>query len=67
MTADNQVIYYTLTDEAPSLATCSLLPIVRVFTSAVGIDVKISDVSLAPCVPRQRAIRGAPFPSGWKV
>jgi isocitrate dehydrogenase len=47
VTTDNQVIYYTLTDEAPSLATCSLLPIVRVFTSAVGIDVKISDISLA--------------------
>ncbi|MFT4824166.1 MAG: isocitrate dehydrogenase [Halioglobus sp.] len=47
MTSDNQVIYYTLTDEAPSLATCSFLPIVRVFTSAVGIDVKISDISLA--------------------
>ena len=47
MTTNNQVIYYTLTDEAPSLATCSLLPIVRVFTSAVGIDVKISDISLA--------------------
>ena len=47
MTTDNQVIYYTLTDEAPSLATCSLLPIVRVFTSAAGIDVKISDISLA--------------------
>ena len=47
MTTSNQVIYYTLTDEAPSLATCSLLPIVRVFTSAVGIDVKISDISLA--------------------
>jgi isocitrate dehydrogenase len=42
-----QTIYYTLTDEAPSLATCSLLPIVRVFTKAAGIDVKISDVSLA--------------------
>jgi len=47
VTTDNQVIYYTLTDEAPSLATCSLLPIVRVFTSAAGIDVKISDISLA--------------------
>ncbi|MEH6519259.1 MAG: NADP-dependent isocitrate dehydrogenase [Halioglobus sp.] len=47
MTTDNQVIYYTLTDEAPSLATCSLLPIVRMFTSAAGIDVKISDISLA--------------------
>lgn len=43
----SQTIYYTLTDEAPSLATCSLLPIVRTFTSAAGIDVKITDISLA--------------------
>lgn len=47
MTTNTQTIYYTLTDEAPSLATCSLLPIVRAFTSAAGIDVKISDISLA--------------------
>ena len=47
MTTANQTIYYTLTDEAPSLATCSLLPIVRAFTSAANINVKISDVSLA--------------------
>jgi isocitrate dehydrogenase len=44
--SDN-TIYYTLTDEAPSLATCSLLPIVRIFTSTAGIDVKITDISLA--------------------
>ncbi len=43
----SQTIYYTLTDEAPSLATCSLLPIVRTFTSAAGIDVRITDISLA--------------------
>ena len=47
MTINKQTIYYTLTDEAPSLATCSLLPIVRTFTSAAGIDVKITDISLA--------------------
>ena len=47
MTTTNQTIYWTLTDEAPSLATCSLLPIVRAFTSAAGIDVQISDISLA--------------------
>ncbi len=47
MTNKEQTIYYTLTDEAPSLATCSLLPIVRTFTSAAGIDVKITDISLA--------------------
>jgi len=47
MTTTNQTIYWTLTDEAPSLATCSFLPIVRTFTNAAGIDVKISDISLA--------------------
>ena len=47
MTTNKNTIYYTLTDEAPSLATCSLLPIVRTFTSKAGIDVKISDISLA--------------------
>ena len=47
MTSKTQTIYYTLTDEAPSLATCSLLPIVRKFTSAAGIEIKLSDISLA--------------------
>ena len=47
MSDTESTIYYTLTDEAPSLATCSLLPVVRTFTAAVGIDVKISDISLA--------------------
>ncbi|NVK42715.1 MAG: NADP-dependent isocitrate dehydrogenase [Oceanospirillaceae bacterium] len=44
---DKSTIVYTLTDEAPSLATCSLLPIVRTFTRAAGINVTISDISLA--------------------
>ncbi|WP_286238660.1 NADP-dependent isocitrate dehydrogenase [Neptuniibacter halophilus] len=47
MTTTKQTIYWTLTDEAPSLATCSFLPVVRAFTSAADIDVKISDISLA--------------------
>jgi isocitrate dehydrogenase len=47
MTTTNQTIYYTLTDEAPSLATCSLLPIVRTFTSAADINIQITDISLA--------------------
>ena len=47
MSSNSNTIYYTLTDEAPSLATCSLLPIVRTFTGAAGIDVKITDISLA--------------------
>ncbi|MCJ8300348.1 MAG: NADP-dependent isocitrate dehydrogenase, partial [Pseudomonadales bacterium] len=47
MTANNSTIYYTLTDEAPALATYSLLPMVRTFTSAAGIDVQLTDISLA--------------------
>ncbi|MGB1237171.1 MAG: NADP-dependent isocitrate dehydrogenase [Pseudomonadales bacterium] len=47
MTANNSTIYYTLTDEAPALATYSLLPMVRTFTSAAGIDVTLTDISLA--------------------
>ncbi len=40
-------IIYTLTDEAPYLATHSFLPIVRTFASAAGIDVVESDISVA--------------------
>ncbi|PSJ43798.1 NADP-dependent isocitrate dehydrogenase [Zobellella endophytica] len=47
MTTKASTIVYTLTDEAPALATYSLLPIVRTFTSAAGIDVTLSDISLA--------------------
>ena len=42
-----QKIIYTKTDEAPALATYSLLPIVQRFTSAAGIDVETRDISLA--------------------
>ncbi len=42
----NQIIY-TLTDEAPALATYSLLPIVRRFTKSAGVDVVSKDISLA--------------------
>ena len=40
-------IIYTLTDEAPRLATYSLLPILRAFTKPAGIEVEESDISLA--------------------
>jgi isocitrate dehydrogenase len=40
-------IIYTKTDEAPALATYSLLPIVRAFTKAADIDVETRDISLA--------------------
>ena len=40
-------IFYTLTDEAPALATRSLLPIFQSFASPCGIDVDTKDISLA--------------------
>ncbi|MDP3851318.1 MAG: NADP-dependent isocitrate dehydrogenase [Luteolibacter sp.] len=40
-------IIYTKTDEAPALATYSLLPIVQAFTKHAGISVEIRDISLA--------------------
>ncbi|MBI5919075.1 MAG: NADP-dependent isocitrate dehydrogenase [Nitrosomonadales bacterium] len=42
-----QKIIYTLTDEAPALATYSLLPIVQAFTQAAGVTVETRDISLA--------------------
>ena len=41
------IIHYTKTDEAPALATQSLLPIIRTFTAPAGIDVQVPDISLA--------------------
>ena len=46
MTEKSKIIY-TLTDEAPLLATYSLLPIVQKFTAPAGIDVVTSDISVA--------------------
>ncbi|ABC29973.1 isocitrate dehydrogenase, NADP-dependent [Hahella chejuensis KCTC 2396] len=43
----NTKIVYTLTDEAPLLATYSFLPIIKKFASAAGVDVETSDISLA--------------------
>ncbi|MGY4385557.1 isocitrate dehydrogenase [Pedobacter sp. UYP24] len=40
-------IIYTKTDEAPMLATYSLLPIVQAFTASAGIDVETRDISLS--------------------
>ena len=40
-------IIYTHTDEAPALATYSLLPIVKAFAAAAGIEVETRDISLA--------------------
>ena len=43
----NSQIVYTKTDEAPALATYSLLPIIRSFVSAAGIEMVLKDISLA--------------------
>lgn len=40
-------IVYTLTDEAPALATSSLLPIIRRFTRSSGVQLELRDISLA--------------------
>ena len=42
-----QTIVWTMIDEAPALATYSLLPIVQAFTGAAGVTVETSDISLA--------------------
>lgn len=47
MTATKTKIIYTLTDEAPLLATYSLLPIVKAFVAPAGIDVVGSDIAVS--------------------
>ncbi|KAA9340906.1 NADP-dependent isocitrate dehydrogenase [Adhaeribacter soli] len=47
MTSKTTKIVYTITDEAPALATHSFLPIVKKFTQAAGIEVETRDISLA--------------------
>jgi isocitrate dehydrogenase len=47
MTTSKSKIIYTLTDEAPRLATYSLLPIVRAFTAPAKIEVAESDISVS--------------------
>jgi isocitrate dehydrogenase len=40
-------VFYTYTDEAPALATHSLLPVVETFAGAAGVEVELRDISLA--------------------
>ncbi|KAB8038490.1 NADP-dependent isocitrate dehydrogenase [Janthinobacterium aquaticum] len=47
MATQKSRIIYTLTDEAPMLATYSLLPIIKKFTAPAGVDVVSSDISVA--------------------
>jgi isocitrate dehydrogenase len=47
MKDNTPTIIYTETDEAPALATLSLLPIIRTFTNAAGVEVETRDISLS--------------------
>lgn len=47
MSAEQPTVIYTLTDEAPLLATYAFLPIVRAFAEPAGIKIKTSDISVA--------------------
>ncbi|OBF10543.1 NADP-dependent isocitrate dehydrogenase [Mycobacterium sp. 852002-10029_SCH5224772] len=47
MSAEQPTVIYTLTDEAPLLATYAFLPIVRAFAEPAGIEIKTSDISVA--------------------
>lgn len=47
MPTNKPTIIYTVTDEAPALATYSLLPIIKSFTQSSGISIETRDISLA--------------------
>ncbi len=47
MASQQPTIIYTLTDEAPMLATCAFLPIIRAFTAPAGIQIAKADISVA--------------------
>ena len=45
--ADPMKIIYTYTDEAPALATHSLLPVLQAYAGKAGVDIETRDISLA--------------------
>ncbi|EWH11390.1 isocitrate dehydrogenase [Catenovulum agarivorans DS-2] len=47
MTTESSKIIYTITDEAPALATYSLLPIIQAYAKTAGVEVETRDISLA--------------------
>jgi isocitrate dehydrogenase len=47
MTTQTSTIIYTVTDEAPALATHSLLPVIKAYSASSGIEVETRDISLA--------------------
>ncbi|MGY8955327.1 MAG: NADP-dependent isocitrate dehydrogenase, partial [Flavobacteriales bacterium] len=47
MSSQKSKIIYTKTDEAPMLATHSLLPIINAFAAHAGVEIETKDISLA--------------------
>ncbi|MCE1238398.1 MAG: NADP-dependent isocitrate dehydrogenase [Azonexaceae bacterium] len=47
MSSGKSKIIYTLTDEAPLLATCAFLPVIRTFTEPAGIEIEKADISVS--------------------
>ena len=47
MASEKSKIIYTLTDEAPVLATCAFLPVIRTFTGPAGIIIEKADISVS--------------------
>ena len=47
MATGKSTIIYTLTDEAPFLATCSFLPVIQTFAKPAGVSIVASDISVA--------------------
>ena len=47
MSTQQPTIIYTLTDEAPRLATSAFLPVVRAFAAPAGVNVETADISVA--------------------
>ena len=60
----NPTIIYTQTDEAPALATYSLLPIIRAFAAPAGVNVELRDISLSGRILAAFADR---LPEGQRV
>jgi isocitrate dehydrogenase len=46
MSNEQPAIVYTITDESPFLAACSLLPVLRTFAQPAGIEIREADISL---------------------
>ncbi len=68
MTTQQPTIIYTLTDEAPRLATGAFLPVVQAFAATAGVKVETSDISVATRILGSSAIacpRASGCPTPW--